>query len=81
MEDRDESPLAMAARHVMEGEEQVARQKAIVDRMLEAGYQREAAEAERLLQTMRTTLKLAHEHLRREESHGDAFHCRDIEQH
>jgi hypothetical protein len=75
MNDRDESPLAMAARHVMEGEERVARQQAILERMLKAGYLREATEAERLLETMRTTLKLAREHLRREkESHGDELY-------
>ena len=74
MNDRDESPLAMAARHVMEGEERVARQQAVVERMLKAGYQRETAEAAKLLETMRTTLRLAREHLRREESHGDELH-------
>jgi len=75
MNHRDESPLAMAARHVMEGEERVARQQAIVERMLKAGYQREAAEATKLLETMKTTLRLAREHLRREEeSQGDGLH-------
>jgi hypothetical protein len=75
MNDRDESPLAMAARHVMEGEERVARQQAILERMVKAGYRREATEAEKLLETMRTTLELAREHLRREkESHGDELY-------
>ena len=75
MKDRDESPLAMTARHVMEGEERVARQQAVVERMLKAGYQRQAAEAVKLLETMRTTLSLARDHLRRErESHGDELH-------
>ena len=75
MNHRDESPLAMAARHVMEGEERVARQQAIVERMLKAGYQREAPEATKLLETMKTTLRLAREHLRREEeSQGDGLH-------
>jgi hypothetical protein len=75
MNHRDESPLAMAARHVMEGEERVARQQAVVERMLKAGYQREAAEAAKLLETMQTTLKLSREHLRREEeNHGDELH-------
>ncbi len=65
----------MAARHVREGEERVARQEAIVERMLKAGYQREAAEAAKLLETMQTTLRLAREHLRREEeNHGDELH-------
>ena len=67
----DKSPLAMAARHVMEGEERVARQEAIVERMLKSGYEREAAEAVKLLETMNMTLRLAREHLRREESHRD----------
>jgi hypothetical protein len=70
MNDRHESPLAMASRHVMEGEERVARQQAIVERLLKAGYQQEAAQAAKLLGTMQTTLELAREHLRREESHG-----------
>jgi hypothetical protein len=75
MKDHDESPLAMAARHVMEGEDRVARQQAVVERMLKAGYQRQAAEAAKLLETMRTSLSLAREHLRREEeSHGDELH-------
>jgi hypothetical protein len=75
MKDRDESPLAMAARHVMEGEERIARQQAVVERMLKAGYQRQAAEAAKLLETMRTSLCLAREHLRREEeSRGDELH-------
>ncbi len=76
MKDRDESPLAMAARHVMEGEERVARQQAVVERMLKAGYQRQAAEAAKLLETMRTTLSLSREHhLRRErENNGDELH-------
>ena len=75
MKDRDESPLVMAARHVMEGEERVARQQAVVERMLKAGYQRQAAEAAKLLETMRTTLSLSREHLRREkENHGDELH-------
>jgi hypothetical protein len=75
MKDRDESPLAMAARHVMEGEERVARQRAVVERMLKAGYQRQAAEALKLLETMRTTLSLSREHLRRErEINGDELH-------
>jgi hypothetical protein len=67
----DESPLAMAARHVVEGEDRVARQEAIVERMLKSGYKREAAEAVRLLETMKTTLRLARQHLRREENHRD----------
>ena len=50
-----------------EGEERVARQEAIVERMLKSGYKREAAEAIKLLETMQTTLRLAREHLRREE--------------
>ena len=75
MKDRDETPLAMAARHVMEGEERVARQQAVVERMLKAGYQRQAAEAAKLLETMRTTLSLSREHLRRErENNGDELH-------
>ena len=47
----------MAARHVMEGEERVARQQAVVERMLKAGYRREATEAAKLLKTMQTTLR------------------------
>ena len=48
MNDRDASPLAMAARHVMEGEERNCRQQAVVERMFKAGYQREATEARKV---------------------------------
>jgi hypothetical protein len=67
MNQSSEDPLAMAARHVMEGEERVARQEAILEELVKDGREREAAAARKVLETMQTTLKLAREHLRWEQ--------------
>lgn len=58
-----EDPLSMAARHVMEGEERIARHKIRIEKMTRDGHEQAAAEGQRLLETMQETLKLSREHL------------------
>lgn len=63
-----ESVLEMAQRHVIEGEERIARQEALV-RGLEHDRQSDTAiQARTLLMVMQETLQLSREHLEREKA-------------
>ena len=58
--------MEMARRHVRDGEERIARQEAIVVTTLTGNSPPEAAILARvLLETMRSSLELAKDHLRR----------------
>jgi hypothetical protein len=61
---RMESSLQQAERHVREGEERVARQAALVQRLFARGL--DPAGAEAILESLRASLELSREHLRRE---------------
>jgi hypothetical protein len=61
---RMESSLEQAERHVREGEERVARQAALVQRLVARGL--DPAGAEAILESLRASLELSREHLRRE---------------
>ena len=68
----EENPLAMAQRHIIEGEGRIARQVALVER-LRALDSELLAQAECLLGTMQETLDIARDHLRIEwEKRGEA---------
>jgi hypothetical protein len=58
-----EDPLIQAERHVREGEARVARQAALVARLL--ARRLDPTEAELILQRLRTSLWLSREHLHR----------------
>ena len=64
----EESPLEQARRHVAEGEQRIAEQRAIVERLRSDGY--DTRDAERLLHTLEQTLELMMEHLAHEELRG-----------
>jgi hypothetical protein len=51
--------VAMAEQHVREAKERVARQAVIVERLEEAGHGWAANEAKKMLETVRTTLRIA----------------------
>jgi hypothetical protein len=56
--------LEQARRHVAEGEDRVAKQEALVARLLEDGrHDALAAEARKVLETLKQTLALARDHL------------------
>ncbi|MFP5512267.1 MAG: hypothetical protein ACLGJC_04210 [Alphaproteobacteria bacterium] len=57
-----EDPLAMAERHVREGEARVARQAALVEHMVAVNL--DPTDARAVLEELKTTLALACEHLR-----------------
>ena len=59
-----EDSLAMAERHVREGEERVARQIAIVEEMDRDNHPQAAAMARVVLATLQATLALMRGHLR-----------------
>ncbi|MBL6454571.1 hypothetical protein JMJ55_04490 [Belnapia sp. T6] len=61
-----EDALALADRHVREGEERVTRQLAIIDEMDRDNHPEAAAIARVVLATLQTTLDLMREHLRME---------------
>ena len=61
-----EDVLAMAERHVPEGEERVARQIVIIEEMDRDNHLQAVATARVVLGTLRTTLDLMREHLRME---------------
>lgn len=63
MEKSQEDVLAMAARHVEEGEERIARQEIRIEEMIRDGHEGAAAQGQRLLEAMRETLRLSREHL------------------
>ena len=59
-----ETILALAERHVAEGEERLARQQRFIQKLEEEGSQALAIEAKQLLTTMEETLTLMRDHLR-----------------
>jgi hypothetical protein len=63
-----EDRLAMARRHVKQGEHHVARQKALIAELDRDGYAKLAVEARALLTTFETSLLLMHEDLARIEN-------------
>jgi hypothetical protein len=67
MSDREDL-LAMARRHVEQGEGHVARQKALIAELDRDGHARLAVEARALLTTLETSLRLARGDLARIEN-------------
>jgi len=69
---RPEHPLSRAERHVREGEERVARQASIVEKLSEARHKWAAETARIMLATFETSLELARDRLRavRARAHG-----------
>ena len=66
-----ETPVELARRHVTEGEQRVARQKTIVERLVKDGHEPRAVDKARLvLRTLEHSLRLAKEHLEIELSHS-----------
>ena len=65
-----ESILALATRHVAEGEERVMRQQLLVEKLERQGFEALASDAKSLLDTMHETLALMREHLRTERGKG-----------
>lgn len=66
-----ETKLEMADRHVRAGEKLCARQEELVHYMMRRGF--DTAEAERLLSSLRQTLRLMQDHqreIRREAGYG-----------
>ncbi|WP_207537653.1 hypothetical protein [Sabulicella rubraurantiaca] len=69
--DPHEDALAMAERHVREGEERVARQRAIIEEMERDNHPKAAEIGRSTLQVLLSTLELMRGHLRIErERHG-----------
>ena len=68
MIDRPETVLEMARRHVLEGEERLARQIAIVAKLERDNYTEAAALASMVLGTIRLSLDMSKRHLRDLES-------------
>jgi len=58
-----EDPLAMTRRHVLEAEGHVARQEILVAKLDRNGQVALAVQAREILATLKTSLKLAQEHL------------------
>lgn len=61
-----DSRLARAERHVREGEERAAHQRAIIDKLERDGHRDAARKVRKLLSALEKSLRLAREHLRRE---------------
>jgi hypothetical protein len=61
----EETPLAQSRRHVLEGEEMVARQRALVEEV-DREHPEIAAQARRVLAIMEETLRLSRQHLEQE---------------
>jgi hypothetical protein len=66
MRDRHETLLQLAQRHVLEGEERVARQRAMIEAMERHRHPVVAAKARDILATMEESLRLAKQHLEAE---------------
>lgn len=64
--DPRETALQQAARHVIEGEARVARQRAIIEELVRDGHENAAIRAEGVLTNLLDTIRLAQEHLDRE---------------
>ena len=58
-----EQAIAMEERHIIEGEVRVARQEALVVKLIEKGHGRLLAAAEDLLVTLRESVELSRERL------------------
>ena len=58
-----EDPLTMTCRHVREAEGHVARQEALIQELDRDGHIELAVEVRELLATLKTSLRLAQEHL------------------
>lgn len=56
--------IAMERRHILEGEERVARQEALVKKMVERGHAELIHIASQLLDVLRESLELSRERLR-----------------
>ena len=65
-----ESPLEMAARHVAEAEQRIARQQTMLETLKRDGHSgRIIAEAQTILATLNQSLRLAKQHLELERRH------------
>ena len=65
--------IVMERRHVLEGEERVARQEVLTGELIDKGYYRIAIEAIELLKIMRESLELSRDRLRYlEDRYGNA---------
>lgn len=63
----EESSLSMTQRHVIEAEQHVADLRRILEELLRDRHATQAAMARRVLQTLEESLRLARDHLAREE--------------
>ena len=61
--------MAMERRHIIEGEERVARQDVLTGTLIEMGYYRIARDSAELLNLMYTSLELSRDRLRYLEDH------------
>ncbi len=66
MQDRGETMLELAQRHVLEGEDRVARQRAVIATMERDHHAETAATAREVLATLEESLRLAKQHLEAE---------------
>jgi hypothetical protein len=65
-----ESPLEMAQRHVVEAEQRIARQQALLETLKRDGHSgRIIAEAQTVAATLEESLRLAKQHLEMEQQH------------
>jgi hypothetical protein len=67
----NETELEMARRHVTEGREHIARQRALIAKLVTRGQDRVVRQARRLLATQLETQRLAEEHLAQLEHKDD----------
>ena len=67
-----ESPVAIAKRHVAQGEGRVARQKELIEKLVRDNHPAAADHARAVLAVLEESLRLAHQHLALEIKHyGD----------
>jgi len=66
MQNRGETLLQVTQRHVLEGEERVSRQRAMIETMERDHHSEIAAKARVILATMEESLRLARKHLEAE---------------
>jgi hypothetical protein len=64
-----EDAMAMERRHIIEGEERVARQDVLTGQLIEKGYWRIAHDAAELLKLMYASVELSRDRLRYLEDH------------
>ena len=67
MSEQPEDTIAMAERHIREGEARIARQIAVIEEMDRDNHPEAAARGRQVLVTLQRTLDLAREHLRIEQ--------------